>query len=157
MFSFFRKKDKPHQPAHDFSSLINRRAEDFAEFYQERFGSRMNFAFDSLHLIDTILQEARSSEPSGERKTWLCTHAGSYIFRTASLQLPQFQYQYLWYHPLDQPVMVTGLPEFRVSLLAQQAVQHRLEKSREIPVQQLMEQFEQARRQARPGDDLIFL
>lgn len=155
MFSFFRKREKPIQPAHDFSSLINRRAEDFADFYQERFGNRLNFGFESLYLIDTILQEARISEPSGERKGWLCTHAGSYVFQTASGRIPQ--YQYLWYHPLDQPVMVTGLPEFRVSLLAQQAVQHRLEKATEMPMQQLVEQFEQAWQKANTGDDLIFL
>lgn len=155
MFSFFRKKMKSQGPTRDFESLINRRAEDFRTFYTERFGDKLNFQYKSLYLIDTIIEETRMSGTSHERKQWLASHAGAYMHRIASLRIHDFQY--LWYHPLDQPMMVVGMPAYRISLLAQQAVQQRLETVVEPGIFQLYINFELALVHAKPGDDLLFV
>lgn len=155
MFSFFRKKEKPLAPTHDFASLINRRAEDFRAFYAERFGEKLNYQYKSLYLIDTIVGEARMSAATIDRKQWLATHAGAYVYRVASLRVAHFQY--LWYHPLDQPMMVVGMPDYRITLLGQQAVQQRLEAIFEPTLFQLYTNFEHALVYAKPGDDLLFV
>lgn len=155
MFSFFKRKEKSPSPTHDFASLIHRRAEDFRAFYAERFGSRLHYQYKSLFLIDTLLQEARLSAASLDRKQWLATHAGAYVYRTASLRIADFRY--LWYHPLDQPMMVVDTGTFRVALLAQQAIYQRLEAAIEPSLTQLYTNFEYALIQASPGDDLLFV
>jgi hypothetical protein len=155
MFSFFRKKEKSLAPASDFVSLINHRAEDFRAFYEERFGNKLNYRFTSLYLIDTILEEARISATAIDRKQWLAAHAGAYLYRTASLRVYQFRYQ--WYHPLEQPMMVVDNNDYRISLLAQQAVQQRLDEVIEPSIMQLYTNFEQAILFAKPGDDLLFV
>jgi hypothetical protein len=155
MFSFFRRKEKAPSSTHDFASLINRRAEDFRAFYTERFGQLLNYQYKSLYLIDTILNETRASAAAIERKQWLATHAGSYLYRVASLRVQNFQF--LWYHPLDQPMLVVNTPDYRISLLAQQAVQQRLDTPLEPTIFKLYTNFEQALLQAKPGDDLLFV
>ena len=155
MFSFFRKKEKPQHPTHDFASLINRRAEDFRAFYTERFGEKLNYQYKSLYLIDTIVGETRMSAATIDRKQWLAAHAGAYIYRVASLRVSHFRY--LWYHPLDQPMMVVGMPDYRITLLSQQAIQQRLEAVFEPTLFQLYTNFEHALVYAKPGDDLLFV
>jgi antibiotic biosynthesis monooxygenase (ABM) superfamily enzyme len=156
MFSFFRKKEKVTEPAQDFDSLIIRRADDFRSFYEERFAGKLNLQFNSLYLLDTIVDEARKSTASPDRKQWLAVHAGAYIFRIASLRTANYQYH--WYHPLDQPMMIAGLPEFRIALLAQEAVYQRLERNlSSAPLIQLYTNFEIALVQASAGDDKLFV
>lgn len=156
MFSFFRKKEKVVEPSQDFASLIIRRADHFRSFYEERFAGKLNLQFNSLYLLDNIVDETRTNAASPERKQWLAAHAGAYIFRIASLRTANFQYQ--WYHPLDQPMMIAGLPEFRIALLAQEAVYQRLEGNpSSAPLIQLYTNFEIALVQASAGDDLLFV
>ena len=155
MFAFFRKKEKPQPSSQDFASLINRRAEDFRAFYTERFGEKLNYHYNSLYFIDAILEETRISEAATDRKQWVAAHAGAYLYRVASLRVHRFQY--LWYHPLDQPMMVVGLPGYRVTLIAEHAVQQRLDAAPESTITQLYTNFEQALLRAKPGDDLLFI
>jgi hypothetical protein len=156
MFSFFRKKEKGTEPSLDFASLITRRAENFRSFYDERFAGKLNFQFNSLYLLDTIVDETRNSAASQERKLWLAAHAGAYIFRIATLRVAGYQYH--WYHPLDQPMMIVGLPHYRISLLAQEAVLQRLDPEPPAsPLIQLYTNFEIALVQANAGDDLLFV
>lgn len=154
MLSFFRKKEKSTDPG--YAGLIRRRADQFRAFYEERFSGKLDYQFNSLYLLDTIVNEIRNSAASPERKEWLAAHAGAYIFRIASLRVSQFQYQ--WYHPLDEPVMIAGLPDYRIALLAQQAVYQRIEANpASVPLSQLYTNFEIALLQANAGDNLLFV
>ena len=155
MFSFFSKKEKPDLNTSDFASLVNRRAQDFRGFYSERFGNKLDFQFQSLHLVDTILIGARTGAVSFHRKQWLAAHAGAYLYRTVASRVSA--YKYIWYHPLDQLMMVVGPPEYRIALLAQEAVQQRLDTAQEFTLTQLYTSFELALVNAKPGDDLLFL
>ncbi len=72
----FSKKEKIAEPSQDFASLIIRRADDFRSFYEERFAGKLNLQFNSLYLLDTIVDEARKSTASPDRKQWLAVHCG---------------------------------------------------------------------------------
>jgi hypothetical protein len=155
MFSFFRKKEKPDQNTNDFASLVNRRAQDFRSFYTERVGDKLDFQFQSLHIVDTIIISARTGAASNYRKQWLAAHAGAYLYRTAASRVSG--YKYIWYHPLDQLMMVVGPPQYRIALLAQEAVQQRLDTAQAFTLTQLYASFERALVNAKPGDDLLLL
>jgi hypothetical protein len=154
-FRFFRKRR--NRPSIDHASLIERRAEDFIAFYKERFGYRLNYGSDSLYILDVILSEARNSELSTEWRQWLALHAGAYLFRVASLRFTSWSKQYQWYHPLEQAVMVIGAPDFRISLLAQQAVLQRLDATSELPLPMLFSRLEKAVLAAERGEDELFM
>lgn len=154
-FRFFRKKR--HRPSIDHAPLIARRAEEFSAFYRERFGYRLNYEPDSLFILDMILSEARNSGLSAEWKQWLALHAGAYLFKVAALKFQGWPNQYQWYHPLEQAVMVIGLPDFRISLLAQQAVLQRLDARSELPLPMMFSRLEQALLAAKRGEDQLFI
>ncbi|WP_343702816.1 hypothetical protein [Chitinophaga sp.] len=157
-FRFFRKRNSPYiRPSIELASLVERRAEEFSAFYKERFGYRLNYRQGSLGILDLILSEARYSALSPEWKQWLAVHAGAYLFRVASQRFHDWPLQYLWYHPLEQPVLVVGAPVFRISMLAQQAVLQRLEEREEPPLPVFFERFEKAVLPAAEGDDLLFM
>ena len=156
-FRLFRNRNKYTRPSIALATLVERRAEEFIAFYKERFGYRLNYQPGSLGILDVILSEARYSALSGEWKQWLAVHAGAYFFRVASQRFHEWPQQYLWYHPLEQPVLVMGAPVFRVSLLAQQAVLQRLEGKDDGALPQLFAKFERAVLPAVKGDDLLFM
>lgn len=155
MISFFRKKEKVQTVTTDLHSLINRRAEEFRTFYSERFADQLNYQFRSLPLVDTILKEAINSAAGADRLQWLSVYGGAYLYKIASLRVSSFQY--IWYHPLEQPLMVVGAPDYRISLLAQEAVSQRLAVFRDITLQQLFINFETALVYAKKGDDMLFV
>ncbi|WP_120519144.1 hypothetical protein [Chitinophaga barathri] len=138
-------------------SLINRQAEEFIAFYEERFGRRLNGEQNSLYILDMVLSEARNSALLHDRRQWLAVHAGAYLFKVASERFREWPLQYRWYHPLEQAVLVVGLPAFRVSLLAEQAIQQRLENTSDIPVPLLFTRFEKAVLAAEKGNDELFI
>ncbi|NML24101.1 hypothetical protein HHL16_24700 [Pseudoflavitalea sp. G-6-1-2] len=155
MLSLFRKKRTSGVATTDFISLINRRAEDFRAFYTERFGNKLNYQFSSLPIIDMLLAEARNGAATADRRLWLAVYGSAYLYRIASLRISEFQY--IWYHPLDQPMMLVGSPNYRISLLAQEAVTQRLADFRDISLQQLFINFETALVYAKKGDDILFV
>ena len=156
-FRFFRKRTKYTRPSIEHVSLVERRAEEFRRFYEERFGYGLNYEKSSLHLLDVILSEARDSTLSHDRKQWLAMHAGAYLFRMVSQRFPDWPMQYLWYHPLEQLLMVIGPPTYRISLLAHQAVLLRLDALPDLPVSMLFQRFEKAVLSAKAGDDQLFM
>lgn len=156
-FRFFRKRTKYTRPSIEHASLVERRAEEFRKFYEERFGYRLNYEKDSLHLLDVILSEARDSSWSHDRKQWLAIHAGAYLFKVASQRFSDWPQQYLWYHPLEQLIMVVGPPVYRISLLAHQAVLLRLDALPDLPITMLFQRFEKAVLSASAGEDLLFM
>lgn len=156
-FRFFRNRNKYTRPSIELASLVERRSEEFIAFYKERFGYRLNYQPASLSILEMILSEARYSALSGEWSQWLAVHGGAYLFKVVSQRFREWPLQYLWYHPLDQPVLVVGQPVFRMSLLAQQAVMQRLEGKDDTPLPLLFSKFEKAVLPAGKGDDQLFM
>ncbi|WP_346319627.1 hypothetical protein [Chitinophaga sp. YIM B06452] len=151
---FFRQTQRPFI---EQTLLVNRQAEAFVAFYEERFGCRLDGKQDSLDILDVVLAEARNSALQRDRKQWLAVHAGAYLFKVASERFREWPLQYRWYHPLEQAVLVVGAPVFKVSLLAEQAIHQRLESRSEIPVPLLFARFEKAVLAAGKGSDELFI
>jgi len=61
-------------------------------------------------------------------KSDFIAQAGSYIFEVARRNLGG---KYFWYDRLNQPIFVTGIPIFEISLLAFDKVKMRIENGKE--------------------------
>jgi hypothetical protein len=151
---FFRQTQRPFI---EQTLQVNRQAEAFVAFYEERFGRRLDGKQGSLEILDVVLSEARNSALLNDRQQWLAVHAGAYLFKVAAERFREWPLEYRWYHPLEQAVLVVGVPVFRVSLLAEQAIRQRLENKSEIPVPLLFTRFEKAVLAAEKGNDELFI
>ena len=90
----------------------------------------LNFSVKSLEVIDNMLEEASDfyEEMSEPQRQNLIASVGSYIFEVAR---HNFGGKYFWYDQLNQPILVTGQPEFEVSIVAFDKVKGRLENGKE--------------------------
>ncbi|WP_029902920.1 hypothetical protein [Prevotella sp. 10(H)] len=132
LFDFFRKKQQ----------VIEITEEDRREFAEEmvananalvkQFGdiAKLDFSVESLQLLDDIMEENTSFYMQGndETKRIMVIKIGAYIFEVAR---QNFGGRYYWYDRLNQPILVTGQPEFEMSLLAYEKVKGRFENGSE--------------------------
>jgi hypothetical protein len=83
-----------------------------------------------LKVVDEMLEEASDfyEDMNDDQRKNLINTVGSYIFEVARTN---FGGQYFWYDQLNQPILVTGQPEFEVSILAFDKVKGRLENGKE--------------------------
>lgn len=90
----------------------------------------LDFSVESLHLLDQVIEmnTAFYKNADNETKRKMIIKIGSYIFEVAR---QNFGGHYFWYDRLDQPILVTGQPEFEMSLLAYEKVRGRFEKGAE--------------------------
>lgn len=132
LFDFFKKKKRVievtdedrRQFAEDMQANANALVDQFKNVAQ------LDFSVDSLQLLDEIMEENTPFYKQGndETKRIMIIKIGAYIFEVAR---QNFGGQYYWYDKLDQPVLVTGQPEFEMSLLAYQKVKGRFENGSE--------------------------
>ena len=93
-----------------------------------------------MKVVDEALDEASNfydGMTEAMRKS-LIQSAGSYIFEVAR---SNFGGKYFWYEQLDQPILVTGQPDFEMSLLAFEKVKGRLENGAEDNIPFFFEGF----------------
>lgn len=131
LFDFFKKKksvevsdDDRKQFADDMlanASLLIKQFKDDAQ---------LDFSIESLHALDQIIEDSTEfyKKADIETRRKMIIKIGSYIFEVAK---KNFGGQYYWYDRLDQPILVTGQPEFEMSLLAYEKVRGRFEKGNE--------------------------
>ncbi|HMM01715.1 MULTISPECIES: hypothetical protein [unclassified Dysgonomonas] len=132
LFDFFRKKkqvtevtdEDRRQFAEDMQANANALVNQFKDV------ALLDFSVDSLQLLDEIMEENTSFYKRGDNETKriMIIKIGAYIFEVAR---QNFGGQYYWYDKLDQPVLVTGQPEFEMSLLAYEKVKGRFENGSE--------------------------
>lgn len=139
LFDFFKKKENENQteqtnlnnqePLDDFAKDVARTAELFVSNTSDRFKG-LDFSVKSLEVVDCVLEEASDfyEEMGDQQKQNLISSVGSYIFEVARRN---FGGKYFWYDKLNQPIFVTGQPNFDVSILAFDKVKGRLENGRE--------------------------
>ena len=65
--------------------------------------------------------------------------------------------QYFWYDARKQPILVTGLPQFEISLLAYDKVRGRLSNGPEDSIPFFFEGYVERVRAARPGDKAMIV
>ncbi len=120
----------------------------------ERFKGRfpgLDLTVKSLTVIDEILEEASDvidsiPEPS---KKQLIEQIGAYIFEVAR---SNFGGKYYWYDKLDQPILVTGQPDFEISITAFEKVKGRLENGKEDNIPFYFAGYVERVASAKPGD-----
>jgi hypothetical protein len=110
----------------EFTKQIRQEAEVCIEHFRERSGDKLDFSIASLGIIDEILGEAHDfiDEIQEGQKNWIVAKVGSYIFEVARTN---FGGNYYWYEQLSQPVLVTGEPDFEISILPFEKVRQRIE------------------------------
>lgn len=126
LFDLFKKKTSSTQvtPEHilgQADALVNQFKDTFA----------LDFSVTSLETLDNLLGQTADSYNTqmdeAARQNFIAM-AGSYIFEVARRN---FGGSYFWYDRLQQPILVTGQPEFEMSLLAYEKVKGRLENGEE--------------------------
>ena len=124
------KTDSSNQESlDDFTRDMIKSADFFVNSKSDRFKG-LDFSVDSLVIVENVLDEAADfyNDMSEEQRQNLVSTVGSYIFEVARRN---FGGKYYWYDHLNQPIFVTGQPDFETSILAFDKVKGRLENGAE--------------------------
>lgn len=130
LLNFFKKKQEVsisdedrRQFAEDMLANANLLVKQFED-------TSLDFSVESLHTLDRIIDENSEfyKKADNETKRKMIIKIGSYVFEVARRN---FGGQYYWYDRLDQPILVTGQPEFEMSFLAYEKVKGRFENGNE--------------------------
>lgn len=108
----------------NFINDMTKSAEFFVNSSSENFKG-LDYSVKSLKVVDNILDEAFDfyTQMDKEQQQNLITTVGSYIFEVAR---QNFGGKYFWYDKLNQPILVTGQPNFEASIIANDKVEKRL-------------------------------
>lgn len=142
LFNIFKKKDTTaitDKERNQFAVGLLSDANSFVEQFQTQ--AVLDFSVASLQIVDQILEGTAKyykQEMDDEMKERVIKKAGSYIFEVAR---QNFGGRYYWYNQLNQPILVTGQPEFNLSLLAFEKVKGRLENGAEDNIPFFFEGF----------------
>ncbi|WP_010492873.1 hypothetical protein [Paenibacillus elgii] len=101
-----------------------------AESFTKNFSDKGNFDFsvDSLRNVDDILEELGGFELDDNILDSVSSMAGCYIFEVARRN---YGGKYYWIQERKQPVLVTGEPEFSISIMAFEKVRSRIQNGKE--------------------------
>jgi len=112
-----------------FTNDMVKIADNFVNNTVSKFNG-LDFSVKSLDVVDNVLEEASDfyEEMNEQQRQNLITSVGSYIFEVARRN---FGGRYFWYDHLNQPILVTGQPDFEVSIIAFDKVKGRLENGKE--------------------------
>lgn len=131
ILDFFKKKifSAKEDNQNEFTKDIMVNASFFKENYENRYNG-LDFSVKSLNIVDQILEDASDfyEEMNEDQRQNIITKAGSYIFEVAR---QNFGGKYFWYNNLNQPILVTGQPQFEMSFLAFEKVKGRLKNGSE--------------------------
>ncbi|UUZ79670.1 hypothetical protein LJK88_31890 [Paenibacillus sp. P26] len=96
-------------------------AESFTNNFSDK--GHFDFSVESLRQVDNILQEISDYEIDNETLYSISSMAGCYIFEVARRN---YGGKYYWIQERKQPVLVTGEPEFSISIFAFDKVRGRI-------------------------------
>lgn len=105
-------------------------AERITGAYNEMLGGALDFSINSLKALDELLEQfhLNQNDIDDEMKSDVIAQAGSYIFEVARRN---YGGKYFWYNQMDQPILVTGQPDFEISIIAFDKVRMRIENGKE--------------------------
>lgn len=138
-----------------FTQAMIELAAECVDFFETRFDG-FDYSVASLEVIEELLQEASDYLPDmpSERVDQIVEQVGAYVFEVARRN---FGGMYLWYDAREQPILVTGMPEFEISLLAYDKVRGRLENGPEDNIPFFFEGYAERVRNAKPGDKAMIV
>ncbi|KZE73490.1 hypothetical protein [Paenibacillus elgii] len=114
-----------------------------AESFTKNFSDKGNFDFsvDSLRNVDDILEELGGFELDDNILDSVSSMAGCYIFEVARRN---YGGKYYWLQEREQPVLVTGEPEFSISIMAFEKVRSRIQNGKEDEIPYYFDGYIQA-------------
>lgn len=135
---------------------IARAAEKAVELYEGRYGDKLDYSEASLALVDRLLAEATSwvSDLTHFQFNELVENISAYILEVGRRE---FGGRYMWHEGQDQPVLVVGEPDCRIGVLTREKVRGRLggDDGDQIPF--FYAGFAERARDAKFGDDVLFV
>jgi hypothetical protein len=142
--------DSADAPQNDFAKEISEMAEQFALDAQKDADGHLDFSVESLKSVDTLLEETRAFADALDDDSIqnVANSVGAYILETARRN---FGGSYYWYDKLDQPILVTGLPEFEISLCAVEKVKGRIANGAEDNIPFFFDGYISALKRAKKG------
>ena len=153
---FNRKKEKLKSVQNDnvldeFSQELFNNAEACVEQFKDRFGNGLDFTEKSLKLVDEILDELSDFYPEMEevQQKSIINSIGSYIFEVARRN---FGGKYFWFDQRNQPILVTGQPNFEISIIVFDKVEGRIINGKEDSIPYFFEGYSERVRNAKGGD-----
>ncbi|UQZ32729.1 hypothetical protein C2I18_03645 [Paenibacillus sp. PK3_47] len=101
-----------------------------AESFTTNFSDKGNFDFSvqSLRKVDDILEELGEYNIDDDSLDSVASMVGSYIFEVARRN---YGGTYYWVQDSNQPVLVTGEPDFAISMFAFDKVRGRIQNGKE--------------------------
>lgn len=138
------------QPVDEFTQQMIDASSDCISLFESKF-SGLDYSVESLAVVDTILEEV-SEYKSAMNETQISNvvqMVGSYVFEVAR---KNFGGRYFWYDQLNQPILVTGQPDFDISLLAFDKVKGRINNGKEDNIPFFFQGYVERVKNAKPGD-----
>lgn len=144
------------EPLDEFTQKIIQNSEICTEQFKKKFKNKLDYSEKSLIYIDEILEEAHQAllQIKDDEKQWIINIIGSYIFETARRN---FGGKYFWYEKGNQPILVTGQPDFEISILAFEKTKGRIENGTEDSIPFFFEGYASRVRNAKTGDSALFV
>lgn len=126
-------------------------AEAFVANTKDRADKVLDFSVDSLTTIDDMLDEASDFYPEmpDTQRNNIIQSFGAYIFEVARRN---YGGKYFWYEQGNQPIFVTGMPDFEISLIVFNKVKGRLENGKEDNIPFFFAGYAERVENAKPGD-----
>ena len=147
--------DKEGEAEDDFTLDMINESLSCVSYFKDRF-SGLDFTVESLEVVDNILEEISEfkEEMDPERIEVFVQKVASYVFEVAR---KNYGGKYYWYDRLDQPILVTGQPDFEVSLLAFEKVKGRIENGKEDNIPFFFDGYKERVEKAKPGDQAMIV
>ncbi|CAL2107148.1 conserved hypothetical protein [Tenacibaculum sp. 190524A02b] len=136
----------------EFIEDVNYNAEKIIEAFNDRLDGALDYSVKSLEVIDNDLLSLfheNLHDVDEAMKEDAIAQFGSYIFEVARRN---YGGKYYWYEQLDQPILVTGQPDFEISILAFEKVKQRIENGYEDNIPFFFKGYIQKVATAKTGD-----
>jgi hypothetical protein len=140
----------------DFTQQVVDAAQKAVELCASRSGDKLDFTEASLAIVEEMLAEAaeHSSHLSSGQLSGLAQQFGCYILEVGRRE---FGGRYLWHDQRKQPVLVVGEPTSRIAMIAWDKVRGRVAGDEGDNIPFFYAGFAERARQAKPGDDALYV
>jgi hypothetical protein len=131
-------------------------AERIVRAFNDNYNGAFDYSEESLATLDELLDNIIDfgEQMDDSMKNDLIAQAGSYIFEVARRN---FGGKYFWLEHLNQPILVTGLPNFEISIVAFEKVKMRLENGIEDNIPYFFKGYSERVRNAKFGDKAMLV
>jgi len=138
----------------EFIEDMTKNAERACKTYNEMFTNALDYSINSLLYVDELLEHFHRKKHDLDKKTKsdIIGKAGSYIFEVARRN---FGGKYYWFDDYDQPILVTGQPNFEISIIAFNKVRMRIDNGNDDNILSYFKAYEERIKRGRLGDKVL--